>query len=114
MKKGWKLVLIIVLLIFAIGGGTYGYIHYRLTSTASTVEHYLIKEKGIKKTDIEEIEANLVNLTGDRKYLVYVKLKNDDRKYYYYKDTKKNKIVLETFIINGVEYEPEELNKKRN
>jgi len=100
MKK-----IIIMTLSLVIGiGSVSGYINYKKYSSKVTVENYLIHEKNIDKKDIEKVEPFIDNLQGDKKWMVYVKLKGDEKKYYYYKDTKKNKVVLESYILNGDEH----------
>lgn len=100
MKK-----LIIIIAILLIGaGGIFGYISYKKYSAKEAVEHYLLNKRNINKENIESIDPFMANLEGDKNWLVYVKLKGDKKKYYYYKDSKKDKVVLESYILNGKEY----------
>ncbi|RAS87265.1 hypothetical protein [Priestia endophytica] len=100
MKK-----LLITILIIAIGvGGTFGYIKYKKHSTKIAVEKYLTEDKNIEKRNIEKIEPFIANLQGDKKWMVYVKLKGDEKSYYYYKDSKKDKVILESYVLNGEEH----------
>jgi len=101
-----KIIIIILSLVIVIGSVSV-YINYKKYSSKVAVENYLMHEKNINKKTIEKLEPFIANLQGDKKWLVYVKLKGDDKKYYYYKDNKDNKdnkVVLESYILNGKEY----------
>lgn len=74
----------------------FGYIQIKKYNAKSAVEHYLITEKNIKKSDIEELDPFTSHIAGDKNWLVFVKLKNDTTYYYYYKNTDTNKVVLES------------------
>ncbi|MCR8929758.1 hypothetical protein NLI92_005269 [Priestia megaterium] len=103
-----KIIIIILSLVIAIGNVSV-YINYKKYSSKVAVENYLMHEKNINKKNInkktiEKLEPFIANLQGDKKWLVYVKLRGDDKKYYYYKDNKDNKVVLESYILKGKEY----------
>ncbi|MGG0473745.1 hypothetical protein ABEY96_16305 [Priestia aryabhattai] len=98
-----KIIIIILSLVIAIGSVSV-YINYKKYSSKVAVENYLMHEKNINKKTIEKLEPFIANLQGDKKWLVYVKLRGDDKKYYYYKDNKDNKVVLESYILKGKEY----------
>nr|WP_239549188.1 hypothetical protein [Scopulibacillus daqui] len=91
-----------VLLVVVIGVS--GYLNYKKNAVKNDVKEYLINEKHVKEKDILALEPSIENLSGDKKYIVYVKIRGDKRKYYYYKDTKKNKVLLESYILNGKEH----------
>lgn len=100
MKKFLRIILVLAIVV----AGIFGYVSYKKYSSKVAVENYLIHEKHIDKKDIEKLEPFIDNLQGDKKWMVYVKLKGDEKKYYYYKDTKKDKVVLESYILNGDEH----------
>ncbi|WP_232713418.1 hypothetical protein [Bacillus xiapuensis] len=85
-KIGITLLILLVLLI-----GIFGYIAYKKNEVKNAVEDYLINEEQVKKEDILTLEPFIANLSGDKNYLVLVQIKNDEKKYYYFKDTKKIK-----------------------
>lgn len=76
---------------------SYTYVKIKLHLTKNAVEEYLIKEKGIKKQEIEELHPvfDWIKSSGDRKWSVRVKIKGDNEYYGYYKDRKKNKVILD-------------------
>ncbi|XRG76989.1 hypothetical protein V5E38_14135 [Rossellomorea sp. GAMAL-10_SWC] len=76
---------------------SYTYVKVKLHLTKNAVEEYLIKEKSIKKQEIEELHPvfDWIKSSGDRKWSVRVKIKGDNDYYGYYKDSKKNKIILD-------------------
>ena len=93
----------IVLLIFVIiVGSTFSYIQYKKLNVEESVVNYLITEKNIPNEDIISSEPFIANLQGDKNWMVSVKLKNDEKTYFYYKN--KDEIVLESYTENGVEY----------
>lgn len=100
MKK--YLIFILVVLIGI--GSVVGYITYKQYSVRKAVENYLIDEQNTDKGNIEELDSFIANLSGDKNWLVYVKIKGDDKKYYYYKDRKAEKVLLESYTLNGTEY----------
>ncbi|MFF3024551.1 hypothetical protein ACFVRR_18170 [Gottfriedia sp. NPDC057948] len=76
---------------------SYTYVKIKLHLTKNAVEEYLIKEKGIKKQEIEELHPvfDWIKSSGDRKWSVRVKIKGDNEYYGYYIDSKNNKIILD-------------------
>lgn len=97
-----KLILILVS-ILAIIGIFFGYYEYQKKSLENDVTEYLNQEKGISEKNIKSVNAFKSELPGDKGILVSVKIKNDKRTYFYYKNDK-GKIVLESYIENGKEY----------
>ncbi|WP_075528300.1 DUF3139 domain-containing protein [Sporosarcina ureilytica] len=93
--------IILSLVIIFVGIG-FGYIQYKKSDVEKSVLEYLTTEKNISKDDIVASEPFIANLAGDKKWMISIKLKNDDRTYYYYKS--RNEIILESFVENGVEY----------
>lgn len=99
-----KGVLIVLCALIILVLSVFAYFNYRLSAVEKDVKNYLIEDKKVKEKDIVELESSFANLAGDKKYLVYVKLKNDEKKYYYYKDTKEDKVLLESYILKGKEH----------
>lgn len=100
MKKFWIVLCSLLIII----GCIFGYISLKKNYVKNEVLDYLINEKMVNKEEIEEIEPFIANLSGDQNYMVYVKLKNDEKKYYYYKNFKKDKVILESYELNGEEH----------
>ncbi|ODG93391.1 MULTISPECIES: hypothetical protein [Bacillaceae] len=98
MKKIGKFVLIFIIFI----GIGFSYIQYKKSNVEKSVTKYLTTEKNISKNDIISSEPFIANLQGDKNWMVSIKLKNDDKTYYYYKS--KNKVILESYVENGEEH----------
>ncbi|WP_062514693.1 DUF3139 domain-containing protein [Halobacillus sp. KGW1] len=90
-----------VLLIIGIG---FGYVQYKKVSVEQRVMEYLTTEKHLKESDIVSSEPFIANLRGDKNWMVSVRLKDDERTYYYYRS--KGKVVLESYVEDGVEHAP--------
>lgn len=97
--KNFSKILIVVLLVIAL---VIGYVSYKKNSVKIAVENYLETELGIEEQDIIESTPIVANLSGDKNWLVFIKLKNDPKGYYYYKH--KDEIILESYTLNGVVY----------
>jgi predicted negative regulator of RcsB-dependent stress response len=98
MKKNLMYIVSGIVLIAAC---VFGYITYKQQTAKSAVREYLIHEKNIDPDDIEKLEPFIANLPGDKNWMVFVKLKNDKKHYSYYKDRKRNKVILESTNLNG-------------
>lgn len=90
---------IVILLVFIL---TFGYISYKKYNVKSAVEDYLKTELGVVEEDITEITPFISNLSGDKTWMVGVRLKNDPKVYYYYKH--EGKVLMESYTLNGVEH----------
>ena len=99
-----KKTIIIFFIILSIIIGLFLYVDIKKESITKDVQEYLIKDKGIEQGDIVTIEPILGNLPKDKNFLVYVKLKNDDKKYYYYKDRSNKQIILHSYTLDGIEH----------
>lgn len=111
MKKKFTTIIISILAVCLIVGlGLWGFTAYKKHDTKQAVEEYL-HNKGIDENKITSIEPFIADLRGDKNYMVSVKLKNDDRTYYYYKDRSQNKVVFESFVLNQKTYSPDELDE---
>lgn len=86
----------------ALGGSVFGFIIYQKSNLENAVVDYLISEENIAKSKIITSEAFIANLSGARNYMVSVKLKNDDKSYFYYREN--GKIHLESYTENGREF----------
>ncbi|MFG3612786.1 hypothetical protein [Rummeliibacillus stabekisii] len=104
MNKKLKYFLIFIISCVVIGGSIYGYMEYKKYVIKNDVESYLIETKKIDKKDITEITPFYTKETGDRFLLVYVTMKNDKKEYTYMRDSKTNKIKLESYNIGGRTY----------
>ena len=98
MKKLFMIPLILTILI-AVG---FGYIQYKKLNVEVSVINYLTTEKNISKSDIISSEPFIANLEGDKNWMVSIKLKDDDKTYYYFKSN--NKVILESYTENGKEH----------
>ena len=97
MKKIGTILLVLFIFI-AIG---FSYIQYKKSDVEDKVIEYLTTEKNISKDDIISSEPFISNLKGNKNWMISIKLRNDDKTYYYYKNN--HKIVLESYVKNGVE-----------
>lgn len=100
---------ITVLVIF----GSYLYIHIKLDLTKDAVEDYLVSKKGISRKDIKVSKPvyDWIKVKGDKKWFVCIEIYGDEGTYYYYRDHKKHKIVLDNYSLHGVEYGAKEYEK---
>ena len=94
---GMKKILIAVAVIAV---GVTAYIQGKQYIARAEVKGYLASEGA----DVAEIDSFMANLSGDKNWMVVVELKGDDGHYYYYYDRENKKVVLESYIVDGVEY----------
>ncbi|RAS72823.1 DUF3139 domain-containing protein [Priestia endophytica] len=87
MKKRNVFLIIIVLIVIVIES-ILGYRNYKKNNIKNVVQEYLL-DKGVKKENITSLKPYTTNLSGDKHYLVEVKIKGDEKMYFYYKDSKK-------------------------
>ena len=93
MKK-----ILITLAVIAIG--ITAYIQGKQYIAREEVKDYLEAEGA----DVAEVDSFIANLSGDKNWMVVVDLKGDKGHYYYYYDRANEKVVLESYILDGVEY----------
>lgn len=74
----------LLILIFLVATLAVSYISYKKYIVKIAVKNYL-EEVHILEEDIVELKPIITNLSGDRKWMVYVRLKNDPKGYHYYK-----------------------------
>ncbi|WP_233880796.1 hypothetical protein [Virgibacillus halodenitrificans] len=98
MKKAGVILLVLLILV----GGGFGYVQYKKSTAEKYVLEYLNKEKNIPETDIVYSEPFIANLPGNKNWMVCIKLKGDDKTYYYYYD--QNQVFLESYTEDGVEH----------
>ena len=96
MKK-LKIVLIAVAVIAV---GVTAYIQGKQYVARAEVKEHLEAEGA----EVAKIDSFMANLSGDKNWMVVVELQGDDGHYYYYYDRAKEKVVLESYIVDGVEY----------
>ncbi len=106
MKKVFTFIFILFILI----GGIFGYVKYKQYTVEKAVLEYLITDENISEEDITA-EPFIANLSGEKNWMVSIKIKDDPKTYSYYKN-KDNKIVLESYVDGN--YEPTILNKVMN
>ena len=80
--------------------GVTAYIQGKLYIAKAEVKEYLEAEGA----DVAKIDTFMANLSGDKNWMVVVELKGEDGHYYYYYDRENEKVVLESYIVDGVEY----------
>ncbi|MEH7451040.1 hypothetical protein [Gottfriedia acidiceleris] len=85
---------------------SYLYINIKLDLTKDAVEDYLVTEKGVAKKDIKVSKPvyDWIKAKRDKKWFVCIEILGDEGTYYYYKDHKKNKVILDYYHLHGVEY----------
>lgn len=95
-----KKVKIILIAVAVIAVGVTAYIQGKQYVARAEVKEYLEAE-GAK---VAEVDSFMANLSGDKNWMVVVELEGDDGHYYYYYDRENKKVVLESYIVDGVEY----------
>ena len=95
-----KKVKIILIAVAVIAVGVTAYIQGKQYIAREEVKDYL-KAEG---ADVTKVDSFMANLSGDKNWMVVVELNGDDGHYYYYYDRANEKVVLESYILDGVEY----------
>lgn len=90
--------------------GITAYIQGKQYITRQEVKNYLAAE-GYNESDIVELDSFVANLSGDKNWMVVVELQEDAGHYYYYYDRAKEKVVLESYTLDGEEYDSPEMAK---
>ncbi|MDN7245247.1 hypothetical protein QWY16_17945 [Planococcus shenhongbingii] len=99
MKKA-GIVLIILLIISA---SVFAAFHYKMHGVEQAVLAHLINEEKVPADRIQLTEGFIANLSGERNWMVAVKLKQDDKSYFYYKNSQ-GEVILESYTEDGVEH----------
>ncbi len=97
MRKA-GVVLLLMILLSATG---FGFIKAVQASVEKSVIEYLITEKNISEDQILSSEPFIANLPGEKNWMVGIRLKNDDKTYYYYRSH--GEVLLESYTENGIE-----------
>jgi len=92
--------------VFILIGAGFAYIQFKKSTVEKSVIDYLVTEENIPKTEIASSIPFIANLQGDKNWMVSIKLKDDDKTYYYYKH--QGEIILESIVVNGREYSEKE------
>ena len=93
MKK-----VLITLAVIAVG--ITAYIQGKQYIAREEVKDYLEAEGA----EVADVDSFIANLSGDKNWMVVVELQGDEGHYYYYYDRANKKVVLESYILDGVEY----------
>ena len=93
MKK-----ILITLAVIAVG--ITAYIQGKQYIAREEVKDYLEAEGA----EVADVDSFIANLSGDKNWMVVVELQGDEGHYYYYYDRANKKVVLESYILDGVEY----------
>ena len=93
MKK-----ILITLAVIAVG--ITAYIQGKQYIAREEVKDYLEAEGA----EVANVDSFIANLSGDKNWMVVVELQGDEGHYYYYYDRASEKVVLESYILDGVEY----------
>ncbi|TDM11863.1 hypothetical protein [Macrococcus lamae] len=95
-NKTVKWIFSIVLVLTILFAGIYGFIQYKVSTVQDRVAEYMVKEKQVKKEDFKA-KGFMANRSGDKNYMVEVKVKKDPNYYYYYR-TSDDKVKLEFYL----------------
>ncbi|MDN7242294.1 hypothetical protein QWY14_10815 [Planococcus sp. N028] len=98
MKKGWLYVIALLVLII----GAIGMYNLKMYTIERAVLNHLITEENIPEDRIIMTEGFIANLPGERNWMVVVKLKEEEKTYYFYKD-KNDQVILESYVLYGYE-----------
>lgn len=113
MTKTKKAMLGGLIAVIVIVAGVTAYIQGKQYVTRKEVKNYLTEE-GFSESDIVAIDSFVANLSGDKNWMAAVELQGDEGHYYYYYDRAKEKVVLESYTLNGEEYDsPSETAEKK-
>ncbi|WP_404408044.1 hypothetical protein [Jeotgalibacillus malaysiensis] len=97
MKKAGVILLLLVLL----SATGFGFMKAVQASVEKSVIEYLITEKNISEDEILVSEPFIANLPGEKNWMVGIRLKNDEKTYYYYRSN--GEVLLESYSENGIE-----------
>lgn len=104
MTKTKKAIIGGLIAVIVVVAGVTAYIQGKHYVTRKEVKSYLTEE-GYNESDIVEMDSFLANLSGDKNWMVVVELQDDAGHYYYYYDRDKEKVILESYTLDGEEYE---------
>ncbi|WP_400246116.1 hypothetical protein AB3U99_05420 [Niallia sp. JL1B1071] len=98
MKKVYKLLTSLAVILCIV----FAYVQYKFISTENAVEKYLIITEKHTKDTIKK-DSFIANLPGNKNWMVSVKIKGDSKTYFYFLN-RNDKVVLESYVENGVEH----------
>ena len=104
MTKTKKAVIGGLAAVIVLVAGVTAYIQGKQYVARKEVKSYLTEE-GYNESDIVELDSFVANLSGDKNWMVVVELQKDAGHYYYYYDRAKEKVVLESYTLDGEEYD---------
>ena len=104
MKKSKKSLIAGITAIVVIAVGVTAYIQGKQYITRKEVKAHLAEE-GHSESEIVELDSFIANLSGDKNWMAVVELQGDEGHYYYYYDRAKEKVVLESYTLDGEEYD---------
>ncbi len=95
-NKMMRWIIGIVLVVTMLFAGIYGFIQYKVSTVQEHVAEYMVKEQHVKKEDFKA-KGFMANRSGDKNYMVEVKVKDDPNYYYYYR-TNKDQVKLDFYL----------------
>jgi hypothetical protein len=98
MKKGKLYIAALLGIVF----GAIGIYQFKMYTVEQAVLEHLITEEKIPEDRILKTEGFIANLPGERNWMVSVKLKEEEKTYYFFKD-KNDQVILESYVLNGYE-----------
>ena len=104
MHKTKKAIVGGVIAVVVIIVGVTSYIQGKHYVTRKEVKEYLVQHEGYVESDIEDMDSFLANLPGDQNWMVSVGIKGKKGHYYYYYDREQDRVVFDSYIVDGMEY----------
>ncbi|MFB1049433.1 hypothetical protein [Paraliobacillus sp. JSM ZJ581] len=98
-KKLWIAILVVIILV----GSFFAFVEFKKNSVENNVVEYLTTEKNMSEDEIVSSKPFIANLSGNKNFMVSIKLKNDAKTYYYYQN-EDNKIIMESYTEDGEEH----------
>lgn len=112
MTKNKKALLGGVIAVLLVVTGVTAYIQGKQYTTKQEVKKHLETEG--YASDIVVLDSFVANLSGDKNWMVEVESQSTPGHYYYYYDRAKEKVILESYILDGEEFDapPETATRK--
>lgn len=83
-------------------GMVIGYVQYKFVTVENGINDYLLHTEGLSEASFKT-EPFIANLSGNKNWMVAVKVEGDSKTYFYYVN-KKRQIVLESYVENGMDH----------
>ena len=113
MTKRKKAVIASLAAVIVVVAGITAYIQGKQYIAREEVKEYLVAE-GYNESDIVELDSFIANLSGDKNWMVVVELQEDaGYYYYYYYDRANDKVILESYTLDGEEFDSPEMAKRK-